>query len=358
MNICYPYFFVALIVGIVGAQVPNLHVLNTPEYKFIRNRYRLSIFFIYVIVAMFSSFRMISAPSIDEYAYRNRFTDYVSIDFVSAIKDTTEPIFTSITWISTRLFSTTQGIIIITGFLTVVLLLGAIKKYSSAYSFACVILFVSGIMYSTFNGIQQYLAAAVMVFVFDAAYNQKFKKFLIIVLFCTLIHNAAVFLLLFYPLANEKTGSKKMWGYNIAFLVVGLLFYRMVPNLAEQYGLLTEYVDILNNGHHGVRYITILINMVPAIFALWCRRNFSEDKVTSAFANITILHAMIYMLASVDTYIARLAIFTAPFTVIFLSRIMSYVKEAAIIKVFAVVLYSIVCYLQLSGIVYNFNFVI
>ena len=119
-----------------------------------------------------------------------------------------------------------------------------------------------------------------------------------------------------------------------------------------------EYVDILKCSHFGVQKITILINMVPAILALMCRRNLGEDKVTSAFANITILHAMIYLLASIDVYIARLAIFTAPFTVIFLSRIMRYIKEAAVVKLLAVVLYAIVCYLQLQGIVYNFNFVL
>lgn len=356
MSICYPYFIIALIIGIIGTTVPNLYMTDTQEYRFIRNKYRLQTIFISGIVVVFSAFRMISAVSIDEYAYRNRFTHYADMDFISAIKETTEPIFTGIVWISTRLFSTNQGIIIVTGSITVFLLFGAIKKYSSSYSFACVILFVSGIMYTTFNGIQQYLAAAIMIFAFEAAYNKKLKKFLFLAVLCLLIHNASIFLLLFYPLANEKTGSKKMWMYNVIFLLAGWLFYYAVPIMAERYGILTEYVEILSSGHYGVQKITILINMVPAVLALLCARNLSGDKVTSAFANISILHAMIYMLAGIDVYIARLAIFTAPFTVIFLSRIMKYIKDAAIIKFLAVVLYTIVCYLQLRGIVYNFNF--
>ena len=301
---------------------------------------------------------MISAESIDEYAYRNRFTYYADMDYVSAIKNTTEPIFASIVWISTRLFATNQGIIIVTGFLTVIFLLGAIKKYSSEYSYACIILFVSGVMYATFNGIQQYLAAAIIVFAFDMAYNKRIKKFLLLVILCSLIHNASVFLLLLYPLANVKTGSKKMWMYNIMFLIIGLFFYRSVIGLAGKFGVLTEYVDILSNGHYGVQKVTIIINMAPTFLALMCRKKLCEDKVTSSFANITILHAMIYFLAAIDVYIARLAIFTAPFVVIFLSRIMWYIKEAGIIKILTILLYSIVCYLQLQTIVYNFNFAI
>lgn len=358
MSICYPYFLVALIVGTIGLSVPNLHVLDTQKYIFIRNKYRLSLALISIIVVMFSAFRMISAASIDEYAYRNRFTHYAGMDFASVIRESTEPVFSGIVWLSTKIFSTNQGIFIITGSLTVLLLLGAIKKYSSDYSFACVVLFVSGVMYTTFNGIQQYLAAAIMIFAFDAAYNKKLRKFLVIVFLCSLIHNSSVFLLLFYLLANEETGSKKMWMYNVLFLIAGLLFYRAVPSIAENYGVLSEYADQLTVGHHGVQSITILINLVPAILALMCRRNLGEDKVTSAFANITILHAMIYLLASIDVYIARLAIFTAPFTVIFLSRIMRYIKDAAVVKLLAVVLYAIVCYLQLQGIVYSFNFVL
>ena len=358
MSICFPYFIIALIIGIIGTTVPNLYMDDTREYRFIRNKCRVQTFLIRGIVVFFSAFRMISAASIDEYAYRNRFTQYVSMDFISSIKETTEPIFTGLVWISTRLFSTNQGIIIVTGTITVLLLFGAIKKFSSNYSFACVILFVSGIMYTTFNGIQQYLAAAVMVFAFDAAYEKKLKKFLFIVLVCALIHNASVFLILFYPLANAKTGSKKMWIYNIAFLIAGLVFYRSVPDLAGRYGVLTEYVGVLSSGHHGVQRITIMINMIPAILALMYRRNINQDKITSAFANITIMHAAIYLLASIDVYIARLAIFTAPFTVIFLSRIMYYVKDARVVKFLAIVLYSIVCYLQLQDIVYTFNFVL
>lgn len=358
MSICYPYFLVALIVGIIGVCVPNLHVIDTQEYRFIRKKYRLYTFLICVIVVIFSSFRMISAASIDEYAYRNRFTYYAGMDLASVIKDTTEPIFASIVWFSTRLFSTNQGIIIVTGFLTVVLLLGSIKKYSSDYSFACVVLFVSGVVYTTFNGIQQYLAAAIMVFAFDAAYNKKLKKFLLFVVLCTLIHNASIFLLLFYPLANQATGSKKMWMYNVIFLIAGALFYRSVPNIAENYGIFAEYVDKLSVGHHGVQTITIMINLVPAFLAVICRKKIGNDKITSSFANIVILHAMIYLLASIDVYIARLAIFTAPFTVIFLSRIVRYLKDAKIIKFFAILLYTIVCYLQLRGIIYDFNFVL
>lgn len=358
MSICYPYFLVALIVGTIGLSVPNLHVLDTQEYIFIRNKYRLSLALISIIVVMFSAFRMISAASIDEYAYRNRFTHYAGMDFASVIRESTEPVFSGIVWLSTKIFSTNQGIIIITGSLTVLLLLGAIKKYSSDYSFACVVLFVSGVMYTTFNGIQQYLAAAIMIFAFDAAYNKKLRKFLVIVFLCSLIHNSSVFLLLFYLLANEETGSKKMWMYNVAFLIAGLFFYRAVPSIAENYGVLAEYVDKLTVGHHGVQNITILINLVPAFLAVICRKGIGDDRVTSAFANITILHAMIYMLASIDVYIARLAIFTAPFTVIFLSRIMRYIKDAMIVKLLAIVLYAMVCYLQLRGIVYTFNFVL
>lgn len=358
MSICYPYFIITLIIGIIGVGVPNLNVLDNEEYKLVKNKYRLLTILICVIIVMFSSFRMISAASIDEYAYRNRFDYYAGLDFVTTIKETTEPVFLGIVWISTRLFSTNQGIIIITGFLTVLLLLGAIKKHSSDYSFACIILFVSGVMYSTFNGIQQYLAAAVMVFAFDAAYKKKLREFFLIVVLCFLIHNASIFLFLFYPLANEKTGSKKMWMYNVMFLIAGLFLYRAVPSIAGNYGVLTDYVDKLTAGHHGVQYITILINLVPAFIAVICRKNVEYDKVTSAFANIAILHAMIYMLASIDVYIARLAIFTAPFTVIFLSRIMQYIKEARIVKLFAIALYAIVCYLQLRGIVYTFNFVL
>ena len=356
MEIYYPYFLITLIIGIIASSIPNLSVQNTQEYVYIRKKYNLAYFFISIICICFSAFRMISATNIDEYAYRNRFDAFSGMDFMTVIKETTEPLFSCIVWISTKIFHTNQGIIIVTGTLTVLLILGALKKYSSDFSFACIILFVTGTMYNTFNGIQQYLAAAIMLYAFDAVYNKKLRQFLFIVFICSLVHNASIFLLIFYPLANAKVGSVKMWIYNGLLLLGGILFYRAVPDMAGKYGVLTEYVDILNGGHHGVKSITILVNLVPAVFAFLGRKNFFEDRVTAAFANITILHGAIYLLASVDVYIARLAIFTTPLTIIFLSRVTRYLKTASEIKFMAVILYSIVCYLQLRGIVYNFNF--
>ena len=103
MSICFPYFIIALIIGIIGTTVPNLYV-TIPRVSYllgINVEYKL--FLISGIVVFFSAFRMISAASIDEYAYRNRFTQYVSMDFISSIKETTEPIFTGIVWISTTI---------------------------------------------------------------------------------------------------------------------------------------------------------------------------------------------------------------------------------------------------------------
>lgn len=356
MNIVYPYFLLGLIVAMIGLKIPNLPLVNTNEYEMKRNKYRLSLFLINVFVITFSSFRMITAASIDEYAYRNRFDAFASMDFSVMIKETAEPIFSTIVWISTKIFKTNQGIIIVTGTITSLLILGAIKKYSSDYSFACLLLFITGTLYNTFNGIQQYLAAAILLYAFDTAYNKRLKKYLLIVLVCTLIHSASIFLLIFYPLAKEKTGSLKMWAYDIVFLIGGMLFYRAVPQIALKYNILTEYVDILNGGHHGVQSITILVNMVPAILAILCKKYMIKDTVTQAFANITILHAAIYLLASVDVYIARLAIFTAPMSLIFLTRTTRYIKNSSVLKYMAIILYTVVCYLQLRGILYQFNF--
>ena len=53
MNICYPYFLIALIVGIIGLSVPNLRVMNTDDYVFVRNKHRLSFFLLVLLLFYF-----------------------------------------------------------------------------------------------------------------------------------------------------------------------------------------------------------------------------------------------------------------------------------------------------------------
>jgi hypothetical protein len=263
-------------------------------------------------------------------------------------------------WLSTRIFQSDQGIFIVFNTLTVLFYLGAIKKYCRDYAFAVVLLMVMGIINTSFNITQQSLAVAIFVYYSSCIYERKLWKFILLVSCCYFIHRASIILPLFYFLGSERFSVRKN---NVCILFGAFVLaylYSKISYLAQIFPMLEQYGTIYEEGHEGVRMVTIAINCVPAVLAfLYTNHINPDDKITALSANMCIANAAIYIVCIMDRYIARLAMFTAPFCIIFMSRSIDLFgrrESVRLYKFLVITLYSIVLYLQIKGYTYTFNF--
>lgn len=349
--------------GFIAQLVPNA---NDDEYGELSSKRKslnakTGFIIICIILIAFSAFRDLHGPGNDEYAYRNRYDAFASQSLSDVLfsEETGEPLITAIFWFATRITTTNQGGIIVTGFLTVLLILLSLRRDAGDFSYAIIMLMALGYLFTTFNGIAQCLAAALALYSFKFVYEKKPYKFLLMVAICCAIHLASVILLLLYFICNTKLGSAKMYLWDLVFLIGTIIMYRLIPTLSSQFNILTDYQDVVAMNHHGVNILTIFVSIAPAIIALVIAPNIdNNDIITKVSAHMVIINALITIAGSMDVYIVRFALFTNIFVVIFLSRMFKYIKDnRGILKPLTVILYSLVALYRMGGSYYSFNFV-
>ncbi len=316
--------------------------------------------FAFIVIAIFTCFRHISSPAIDEYAYRNRWNRFYYLSLLEVIKTRNEYIFEGVYWLSTRIFDKDQGGIFLTSFITIFSLLWTLKRDSLDFSYGIVLLLATGLVYSTLNGIQQYFTTAIYFMFYPCLLQQRWKQYIILIIACMLMHQSAIFLTLFYFTPQFKLNNNR--NIIIATLGVAILLgflYNYVSFFAMYLKTFETYADIGNMRRHGVRWITILISTAVAFVVIKFKDKIpTQDKVTTNAAKMVLIHAGIMMASSIDTYIARFAIFSEPFIVLFLSRISPYFQNKRnymVLKIASIILYSLVALLRMRFDRYYWN---
>ena len=369
MPLYVPYLILIALFGFIGIQenksIKDEELLdddNHPDQGHPSaqgNSWKLFIF-AFIIIATFTCFRHISSPAIDEYAYRNRWNRFSNWTLLEVFETHHEYIFESIYWLSTRLFNTDQGGLCLTSFITIFCLLWALKRDSLDFSYGIVLLLATGLIYNTLNGIQHYFTTAIYFMFYPCLLRQRWKQYIILIIACMLMHQSAIFLLLFYFTPQLKLNNKQ--NIIVATLGVAILLgflYNYVSFFAKYFKTFETYADISNMNRHGVKWITIFISAAATILVIKFKDRIpSQDKVTTNAAKMVLFHAGIMLASSIDTYIARFAIFTEPFIVLFLSRISPCFpdkRKYMYLKIFTIILYSMVAILRMRFDRYYWN---
>lgn len=355
------YFFMAFVCGVLAyfstyGRPAKLDVDGVVHKK------RQKIFFYLLLIAVlvvFSGFRQLRVGGMDEYAYRNRFNEFAGMSLSEALAFTpNEPLMSLVVFLATRIFDVSQGFLLLSSVIILLPMITSFKKYSIDFAYAIVLLFATTQLYNSFNGIAQYLAAAIYLFAIPYMYKRQFWKYALVVAICCMFHMGSIILFPIYFIVMNRTDSIKGIVTSVVVLAVIVVAYGSLESIINTTGMLDDYMFVVQEGHHGVNIITIIINCVPAALALFVSRYAKDDKITTICANMCVLHALIYVASIMDVYIARFAIFTCTFVILYLSRITKvFSNEFKIfLKIGSVALYSVVCYLHISGAKYFFNF--
>ena len=355
------YFFMAFVCGILAYFSTYGRPAKLDSNGVVQKKRQRTFFYLllFAVLTVFSGFRQLHVNGMDEYAYRNRFNEFTGMSLSEALAFTpNEPLISLIVFLATRIFNVSQGFLLLSSVIILLPMITSFKKYSIDFAYAIVLLFATTQLYNSFNGIAQFLAAAIYLLAIPYIYERKFWKYAFVVAICCMFHMGAIVLFPIYFIAMNRTDSIKGILTSVVVLAVIVVAYGSLESIINTTGMLDDYMFVVQEGHHGVNIITIIINCVPAAFAIYATRFTREDKVTTICANMCVLHALIYIASIMDVYIARFAIFTCTFVILYLSRITKvFSNEFKIIfKIASVALYSIVCFLTISGARYSFNF--
>lgn len=255
-----------------------------------------------------------------------------------------------------RWFTTDASWFIMTcSVLTVGMFMITIYKNSQSYLMASLLFFFM-VWDGTFNGIRQYLAAAILFCGHRFIYDKKLIKWLITVFLATAFHSSAVIAATLYFLLRNRVNVR-----NILLLAIGTYF------VSANYDVIFSFLGFANESElttyaaRSVNVLRIMVSCAPAVLCLTINIKKEMTAEDTFYTNAMVAHGAAMIAASNSAYLARIGIYTGPFVVVALPKMLrvenKYVEM--LMRIGTLVLYGIFWYVEVSGSpdLNNFRFV-
>lgn len=233
--------------------------------------------------------------------------------------------------------------------LTISLMLIPALKYTDYYVFAVCLFIFTGNWHGTFNGVRQYLAAAIIFAGHRLIIDRKFVKYAIVVFLAFLVHRSAIIMIVPYFILCNRITFK-----NILLLILGTLV------ISANYDTIFSFVGLLkdseiNMGDQGyystsVNIFRVLVSCAPAIFVLAMYAGKPLSIQQTFCINALIINAAAMIATSNSAYLARLGLYTNVFTPLALSKLIVFKNRTleTIVKIAIVCLYAVFWYIEIS----------
>lgn len=235
-------------------------------------------------------------------------------NFVESLLTLDEPGYKFICWFSNLIGGDGLTALFLASTLTIFLFLKTIYK-NTYFLLPAVLLYIFlGCWHGAFNGIRQYLAAAIIFSGVRFIKERKFWKYALIVFIAFLFHVSAILMLFPYFIANNKISLP-----NILFLIgasiVVLFSFSEILTLA---GFILND-NVTNAGVYltqSVNILRILVAIAPALFFLLIYQRRTITKERQFWINMLIINAVMMIATSNSAYLARMGIYTVTFSAV------------------------------------------
>lgn len=260
-----------------------------------------------------------------------------------------------------------QWIFIITSLIINALIIYIIKKKSKMFEISVYLYITSYMYFSTFNAIRQWLSAAILFFGVKYMFSRDFKKYIIVVLIASTVHQTALIMLLFYFLCNGKFKSMK----NIILTIIGIsiyIFYMPFVNILmksmEGSKISNDYSSALGIAGQGANILKFFVALVPVILCLLFYKDINKDndKKVDILMNLSLVNSLVMLIGTRHWIFARFLMYFELYNLLLYPIIIPKIlkKEQRLLYYSFMVVYLIFCVLILksgdSNIVpYKFN---
>lgn len=230
--------------------------------------------------------------------------------------------------------------------LTIGLYVRTIAKYSKMFLFSILLYIFIGAWNSSFNGMRQYLAAAVLFAGHRFLIDKKFLRYCAVVIIASLVHVTALIMLPVYFVSYLKINLK-----TIIILAIGAFAlrysYDYLFNImsgvkgSEQsgYGYMTNSVNLFR----------VLVSFSPLALFLFVPKNKLNENDNTIYFNMLLVNAAFMFATANSTYLARIGIYTDIYITLALPRMLRWfkAKEKAIVSSVIVIFYAIFWWYEL-----------
>lgn len=241
-------------------------------------------------------------------------------------------------------FYTNDGayFIFICSLLTISLLLHHTYHHSDQFVF-CTLLFVfTGNWHGSFNGVRQFLAAAMIFAGHRLILEKKFWKYAIVVFIAFCVHRSAIIMIVPYFLFRNKITLR-----NVTLLLLGTYI------LGRNYDSIFSFIGLLkdtNMSMTDIEYYSTTVNIfrvlvfcAPAVTVLIFFWRIEKTTEQTYYINALLANAAAMLATSNSAYLARLSIYTNVFTPLALAKLFVFRNRTLqfTLRVIVVVLYGL-----------------
>lgn len=246
----------------------------------------------------------------DFFGYFYNYENYAK-ELYECIKTLNEPGFRFICWIVVRLGGNGANVIFCSSVITMGLFLYTIYRNTDRFFLATLLFVFLGCWHGSFNGIRQYLAAAIIFCGVGYIKQHDFKKYCFVVFCAFLFHGSAILMIFAYFVAHNKINFR-----NIVLMVIGsLIILSSFDRVMEWTSFLlnAEYSETNEYLTNSVNFLRVLVAIVPSVFFLIMSWRKKWDEEQRCWMNFLILNSIMMLATSNSTYLARMGMYTTPF---------------------------------------------
>lgn len=261
--------------------------------------------------------------------------------FVTDLMTFNEPGAKGLAFLASLIHDDFATFIFLASLITVGLMLRTIAKYSPAVGFSVLLFVFAGLWHGSFNGLRQYLAAAVILAGHRFAVSRQLFRYALVVLIAGSFHISALAMIGLYFVPRRRLNVLGV-SLMLAVGLVALNYSDIVLGLVESVKgeeLNTDYVM------SAINPLRIAVAVAPAaLYGLSAHD--SEAEAEWFYRNMAVVHAGIMVAASWSAYLGRFGIYSAVFIPLVLPRLVNFSNPVATfwVRLGVVVLFAVYWY--------------
>ena len=280
--------------------------------------------------------------------YKSRVTDLQTVwkSFISF----NEPGIKLLTFLSRSIYDDGQSLIFLSALITIGLYCWTIYRYHSMYLIAMLLYLFLGDWQGSFNGIRQYLAAAILFAGHRYIYNRDFPKYLLIVIVATLFHSSAIVMIIPYFLFARKPDITQLVILLIGSVVLSFSYEIIFRLIEDSKGKLLDTTDpYISN---SVKIPRILVAFIPVSIYIILSKKEGNSAEQDFYVNALFLNAFAMLASMGSTYLARIGIYTGAILPIgygYLFQTIEEKRSRRITIIFSMIVYFLYWIYSLQG---------
>lgn len=201
-----------------------------------------------------------------------------------------------------------QSVIFISAVITTGLYCRTIYEYSPMYILSMLLYLFMGEWQGSFNGVRQYLAAAILFAGHRFILDRKLWKYCLIVFVAGMFHTTALVMILPYFVFNRKPDITQLVILMIGAFVIRFSYGIMFQLIGGYKGTAIDMRDTYMT--NDVNIFRILVAFIPVvIYIILCNKE-SHSREQDFYINVMFFNAFAMVAGMGSTYLARIGIYT------------------------------------------------